>query len=88
MMYTPLVKRTQIYLDEDVDARLREQADHEGRSAAAIIRDAVRAYLEAAAGDDRAADPMLAIAGRFTGGPRDAAERHDAYLYGETPRRR
>ncbi len=53
------VKRTQIYLDEDLDRRLRETAAVEGRSAAALIRDAVGRYLH-----DRpvsADDPLHAL---------------------------
>jgi hypothetical protein len=73
------VKRTQIYLDEDLDRRLRAAARAEGRSAAALIRDAVRAYL--ARKRVPTADPFLEIAGAFAGPP-DGAEEHDRYLYG------
>ncbi len=79
------MKRTQIYIDEDLDAALRSAAFFEGRSAAALIRDAIRAYLEHSppAPDDD--DPILALAGKFSGGPPDAAENHDKYLYGSDP---
>jgi hypothetical protein len=36
------VKRIQIYIDDDVDERLARQAKRQGRSKAALIRDAVR----------------------------------------------
>jgi len=75
----------QIYLDEDVDRGLRQAAAAEGRSAAAIIRDALRSYLAGSA-DQMASvtadDPILAMAGRFGGMPADAAADHDRYLYG------
>lgn|GEM_PF-1209001 len=73
----------QIYLDEEVDRDLRQAAAAEGRSAAAVIRDALRAYLKAGAAVPAALDdPILAMAGRFGGLPADAAVDHDRYLYG------
>jgi hypothetical protein len=82
----PSVKRTQIYLDEDLDAELRAVATFEGRSAAAVIREAVRSYL-AQRGEERGSidDPFADVIGAFAGGPADAAERHDAYTYGSDP---
>lgn len=41
-MYTPLVKRLQIYIDEDLDDALAQRARRERTSKAALIRDAVR----------------------------------------------
>lgn len=80
------VKRTQIYLDEDLDAELRAAATFEGRSAAAVIREAVRRYLDQRA-EERGAieDPFADVIGAFAGGPSDAAARHDAYTYGTDP---
>lgn len=73
----------QIYLDEAVDQDLRQAAAAEGRSAAAIIRDALRAYLAGGTGTaPMVDDPILAMAGRFGGLPPDAAVDHDRYLYG------
>ena len=83
-MYTLwTVKRTQIYLEEELDRSLRARAEAEGRSAAAVIREAVRRYL-AEHGTEPSADPFLAIAGTFSGGPPDASVEHDRYLYEET----
>lgn len=79
-MYTPAMKRTQIYIDEDMDRELRVAAAAEGRSAAALIRDAVRSYLGARS-HASSSDPFLAVAGSVVGGPRDAALNHDRYLY-------
>lgn len=75
------MRRTQIYLDEDLDRDLRLIAAAEGRSAAAVIRDAVRQYLTAASRKG-AHDPFLALADAFSGGPGDASTDHDRYLYG------
>ena len=41
-MYTPLMKRLQIYIDEDLDDALASQARRTHTSKAALIRDAVR----------------------------------------------
>ncbi len=90
-MYTDslMMKRTQIYIDEELDALLREAAASEGRSAASIIREAVRSYLSGARVRP-SSDPFLELAGAFAGGPKDASTEHDRYLYGgpERPRRK
>jgi hypothetical protein len=75
------VKRTQIYLDEELGDQLRAAADAEGRSAAAIVREAVVRYLAERHGR-AGGDPFLELAGAFPGGPADGAERHDRDLYG------
>jgi plasmid stability protein len=77
------VRRTQIYLDEEVDRELRALAAAEGRSAADVIREALRRYLS-----DRGtgtSDPILAMAGTISGLPSDAAVEHDRDLYGASP---
>jgi len=78
------MRRSQIYIDEDLDAQLRLAAREEGRSAADLIREAVRTYL-ADRGPGHPADPFLEIAGAFSGGPSDASVEHDRYLYGDGP---
>ena len=70
-----------MYIDDDLDDALRQAAAVEGRSAAAIIRDAVRGYLTLDNAQS-ADDPFRAIIGAYDGGPDDAAEEHDRYLYG------
>jgi len=80
-MYTEIVRRTQIYLEEDVDRRLRAVAAAEGRSAADLIREAVRRYL-AERGEGGGVDPILAMIGTIDGLPSDAATDHDRDLYG------
>ena len=80
------MKRTQIYIDEELDRRLRAAAAEEGRSAAALVRDAVRAYLTQRRGKPEA-DPILALAGTFTSRRPDASVEHDRLLYGDEQRR-
>lgn len=79
------MRRTQIYLDEDIDAELRALAAAEGRSAADVIREALRRYLSERGASS--SDPILAIAGTVSGLPPDAAAQHDRDLYGGPPRR-
>ena len=81
------MRRTQIYLDEDVDRELRAVAAAEGRSAADLIREAVRRYL-AERGGSRSVDPLAAMIGSIEGLPSDAAAEHDRDLYAATQSRR
>ena len=81
-MYAPQMKRTQIYLDEDVSEQIRARAEAEGRSSAALIREALVRYL-AERGGEESRDPFLEIAGAFVGGPVDGAEEHDRDLYAD-----
>jgi predicted DNA-binding protein len=49
-----IVRRTQIYLDDQQDRRLAERSRQVGRTKSALIRDAVDAYLSPASRDDEA----------------------------------
>lgn len=75
------IRRTQIYLDEDLDNQIRAVAVAEGRSAGAVIRDAARRYVSERSGLDN--DPILLAAGTVAGLPPDAAAEHDRDLYTE-----
>jgi hypothetical protein len=88
-MYTDAVRRTQIYLDEELDRELRAVAATEGRSAADLIREAVRRYLADRRGSGPV-DPIAAMIGSVEGLPSDAAAEHDRDLYASArpPRRR
>jgi metal-responsive CopG/Arc/MetJ family transcriptional regulator len=88
-MYTDVMRRTQIYLDEELDQELRAVAAAEGRSAADLIREAVRRYLAERRGN-APVDPIAAMIGSIEGLPSDAAAEHDRDLYGSArpPRRR
>jgi hypothetical protein len=83
-MYTEAMRRTQIYLEEGVDRELRAVAAAEGRSAADLIREAVRRYL-AERGEGGVTDPILAMIGAVDGLPSDAAAEHDRDLYSPSP---
>ena len=76
------MRRTQIYLDAELDTQLRQRAAMEGRSAAAVIREAVRVYLSRDANAPAGEDPIRAMAGALHGLPADASVVHDEDLYG------
>ena len=71
-----------MYIEESLDDALRQAAAIQGRSAASIVRDAVRSYLQNPVGE-AVDDPFGPIIGAYEGGPDDSAEQHDHYLYRE-----
>lgn len=79
------MRRTQIYIDEALDRELRAAAAAQGRSAAALIRQALRAYLSPDGPGSQVStidgDPIFAMVGTLHGLPVDAAAEHDRDLY-------
>ena len=57
-MMTYIMKRTQIYIEDDQDTRLERRAQVEGRTKSALIRDAIDQYL---ARRSRKADVRIAL---------------------------
>jgi len=80
-MYDPAVRRTQIYLEEEQSRRLYEIAAAQGKSTAAVVRDAVNRYLSEAETSPEQ-NPLWEFVGSVKNLPRDAAEDHDQDLYG------
>jgi len=74
-MYTPVMKRLQIYIDEDLDDALAVRARRAHTSKAALIREAVRRSFGE---PERAADPFADWIG---GSDADAAS-VDEVVYG------
>jgi len=68
-MYTPPVKRLQIYIDEELDEILGVEAARRKTSKAALIRDAVRKRF-----GGRRADPIDALVGDIDEEPGDIDE--------------
>ncbi len=68
--------RTQMQIDEDMYAALREVATREQRSIAACVREAIAEYLCRA---ETAADDLSDIAGKFHPLPPDEVKAHDRY---------
>jgi plasmid stability protein len=71
-----------MYIDDNLNESLRQAAALEGRSAAAILRDALRAYLQERE-RPLPSDPFSDLIGAFASGRDDTALHHDRYLYGE-----
>lgn len=66
MVYTPSMKRLQIYIEESVDEELARRAARAGTSKAALVR----AYVAEHLGEDRTArDPLDALVGRYDAEP-------------------
>lgn len=68
------MRRTSIYLDADLDLRLKFESRRRGVPMADIVREAVREYLPAAA------DTRPPGAGAFESGRTDTAERAEDVL--------
>lgn len=81
-------RRTQVYFSEKLHRQLKEAARRRGVSMAEVVRQAVDQYLAETFGEkDWESDPIHRIVGlvkdtKIT----DAAENHDAYLYGAQPK--
>jgi hypothetical protein len=79
-----VVIRTQISLTPEQMARLRRAAEKRHISIAALIRDAVdRAVPDEDAGRLARQERAFGLAGAFSSGHRDIAERHDEALTDE-----
>ncbi len=71
------MKRTTVFLDEDMHYRLQRAAQRTGVSSASLVREAVAHYL--ATPTTSAEAPT--IAGQFGSGSRDTSERVDELLW-------
>lgn len=69
-MYTPPVKRLQIYIDEDLDDALAAEAARKKTSKAALIRELVRERL----GGRARRDPLDELVGDIDAEPGDIDE--------------
>jgi hypothetical protein len=80
-MYTHLMRRLQIYIDEELDDLLRVESRREGRSKAALIRAAVRERYAGytSGGLLGSGDPLDAWVGSIEAEPGDI----DAVVYDE-----
>lgn len=76
-MYTPPVKRIQLYVDDETDHALSAVAAKSARSRSQVMREAVRAYL----GMDASAsgDPLDDLVGQVDIDPEDDI---DSVVYG------
>lgn len=72
------MRRTTIFIDPGLLDRAQEAARKEGKSFASLVREAVAAYLDR---DPEASGGLPSIAGRFSSGRSDTAERSDELLW-------
>jgi hypothetical protein len=70
------MKRTTIFLDPKVERELKRMASRRGVTFATVVREAMAAYLITPA-----AGTLPSIAGRFSSGKSDTAERADELLW-------
>lgn len=73
------MKRVQLQLTDEQHSRLQQRAADAGRPVAALVRDALDAWMAAPEADSRLAR-ALAVVGGFRSGLGDLAEEHDRYL--------
>jgi hypothetical protein len=73
------MKRTTIFIPEALERDLQLYASRKGKPTAAVVREAVAAYI---ARPQSPAAP-LSFTGAFASGHTDTAERHEELLFGE-----
>lgn len=71
------MKRTSLFLDEKLLRALKRAAERKGASVASLIREAVANYLA----DPATGGRLPSVAGRFSSGMHDTAERTDELLW-------
>jgi hypothetical protein len=71
------MKRTSLFLDEQLLRRVQLLAERQGVSFAAVVREALASYIARPAGAPR----VPSLAGRFSSGTTDTAERADELLW-------
>jgi len=72
------MKRTTVFLDEAMVRRATQKARAEGRSFAALVREAVAAYVAARPTGKR---PLPSFTGMYDSGHTDTSERVDELLW-------
>lgn len=71
------MRRTSLFLDDQLTKRLQKLARARGVSFATVVREALAQYLAAPGG----ADALPTIAGRFSSGKADTSEHVDELLW-------
>lgn len=71
------MKRTTIFVPDDLERDLHLYASRDGRPAAALVREALAEYIA----HRRTAHVLPAFAGQFESGHTDTAERHDELVF-------
>ncbi len=71
------MKRTTIFVPEDLERDLQLYASRDGKPVASLVREALAEYIA----DRRDAHVLPSFAGQFASGHTDTAERHDTLLF-------
>jgi len=71
------MKRTTIFADDDLIAEIKEISREEGRSAAAVMREAMLSYIDRKKNKKR----KLSFVGVGDSGRRGVAEKHEELLW-------
>lgn len=82
-------KRTQVYFPEELYSKIKERAESESKSMAAILREAVERYLQEEEKEkvNWEDDTLFKLEGIMRSGLGDLAANHDHYLYGMKKKR-
>lgn len=75
-------KRTQVYFPEKLYRDVQKRAKAEKKSLAAVVREAVKVYLEQEQEIDWENDPFFKAVGFIKCGVSDMSVNHDHYIYG------
>lgn len=71
--------RTQVQFEEEELIRLKKEALRRGCSVSAVVRDSVKAALDAKAKPENVR-AVMELAGKYDSGRSDLASNHDSYL--------
>lgn len=79
------LKRKQVYLDLESERKIRQMARASGLSEAEHIRRAIASYVADLPKAEVHEHPLIQMIGlcKSKSGPKDAAVKHDKYLYGK-----
>ena len=77
------LKRTQMYIPEDVLIELKKKAGKEKTTIADIVRNAISEFLGKEKAKDWINDPLWKMIGSSSSGDKDLSINHDKYLYGK-----
>ena len=77
------LKRTQMYIQEDMLTKLKKKADEEKTTVASIVRNAVSDFFGREKIKDWIKDPLWSMVGSSSSKEKDLSVNHDKYLYGK-----
>lgn len=77
----PVLKRTQMYLPEDILGELKRKADKERTTVASIVRGAVAEFIKKEKKKNWMDNPLWAMIGSSSSRDKDLSVNHDKYLY-------